>query len=84
MTAVFLCYGHPDECQNCGGSAGLGGTQERLVTEIGTFCDDDCFEEAVEFQARAKAPTRITGCRSCGLDNFEHTADCAATDRNEP
>lgn len=76
---VFLCFGSPDECVNCGGSATLGGTQEALVTDHGTFCSTDCHDEAAEFADRAKRAvenSRVYACRDCGLDNYEHTADC--------
>lgn len=66
---IFVCEGvgwQRDECQNCGGSASLGGTQDRLVTDIGTFCSTDCHDEAQEFRERVdRQASRVTGCRSC-------------------
>jgi len=53
MTEVTICcYGNPDECQNCGGSASLGGTQERLETDIGVYCSVECHDEARDFRER--------------------------------
>lgn len=52
MNTLHLCYGDPDECQNCGGSASLGGTQLRLVTPDGTYCSTECHDEAMEFRER--------------------------------
>jgi hypothetical protein len=49
---ICLYFGEPDECQNCGGSASLGGTQERLGTPEGTFCSTECHDEAIEARER--------------------------------
>lgn len=45
MSFACLYFGSPDECQCCGGSASLGGTQQPLVTDIGTYCSTDCHDE---------------------------------------
>ena len=75
---ICLYFGDPDECQNCGGSATLGGTQEALKTPEGTFCSADCHDEAVEFAERAKAGHRSNWCPECGFDNHEHSTECHA------
>jgi hypothetical protein len=52
MGYVCIYFGTADECQNCGGSASLGGTQEPLRTDIGAYCGVECFDEALEAHAR--------------------------------
>ena len=85
--SIFLCtpehVGH-GECMNCGGSSTIGGTQEALHTDHGIFCSTDCHDEAAEYQARAKAPSRVTACNGCGLDNFEHADTCTGSDYERP
>jgi hypothetical protein len=75
--AIFLCFGSPDECQNCGGSASLGGTQEPIVCGVGTYCSMECHDESLDFMERTK---RISDwCPACGYDNHEHSPDCTET-----
>lgn len=80
--SVFLCGESsigPVGCQNCGGSATLGGTQDALWTDGGTFCSDECYEEHIEFCARQDEARRrrLTVCSDCGFDNSEHAVDCS-------
>jgi hypothetical protein len=78
-TSVCLYFGTPDECLNCGGSASLGGTQEPLRADHGTYCSLDCHDEAVEFAARMKHRLWSDYCPSCGFDRHEHAEDCNAS-----
>lgn len=50
MTCLY--FGDPDECQNCGGFLHNDDASEPLVTDIGNYCSDECFDEAVEAHAR--------------------------------
>jgi hypothetical protein len=45
VSYVCVYFGHDDECQCCGGSASLGGTQEALRTDIGVYCSAECHDE---------------------------------------
>lgn len=77
---TFLCYGDLDECQNCGGSATLGGTQHPVENgRGGRFCCVGCMDEAAEFTARARAEwdAQRATCPCCGFDNSEHAPGCA-------
>lgn len=48
----FPCFGNRDGCQNCGGSASLGGTQEPWRDEHGNpFCCEECMAESRDFAA---------------------------------
>jgi hypothetical protein len=52
---ICLYFGSPDECQNCGGSASLGGTQPPVEPPHGgVYCSDDCADKAEAFKARAR------------------------------
>ncbi len=76
---IILCSGDLDECQNCGGSNTLGGTQHPVENgRGGRYCSTDCLEEADEFQARARAEheRRFACCPACGYDNAEHAPGC--------
>lgn len=42
------------------------------------FCAEWCIEAHLELLEQARRPSRVTGCRSCGLDNFEHEPGCEA------
>lgn len=89
MTAVFLCTadhvcgdrgdGFGPECQNCGGSATLGDTQEAFRFDHGTFCSMECADEAVEFQERvaAERAALYACCDDCGFDRSEHSPTCS-------
>jgi hypothetical protein len=79
MSAVFVCFGSPDECLNCGGSASLGGTQEPVVSTRGNFCSEDCAADAEEMAQREKR-RRDDWCPSCGFDNHEHAPTCKRSD----
>lgn len=77
---IFLCYGDLDECQNCGGSATLGGTQNPTEDgRGGRFCCVGCMDEAHEANERRAAAHRrqFACCPSCGYDNSEDAPECA-------
>jgi len=52
---ICLYYGDPTECQNCGGWVGCAGIDGGIVTDFGRFFSTDRVDDAIEFQARAKA-----------------------------
>ncbi len=57
--AAFLCFGDPDECWLCGGSASLGKTQQPIggIDGRGRFCSTECAEEyLVAFPWPARVP----------------------------
>jgi hypothetical protein len=78
---VHLCFGWPTECQNCGGHTKAVHPDEGRGPFPGDdrFCSEECYVEFQEVTDRIAAmPSRATACRSCGLDNFEHTEECDA------
>ena len=81
--AVFVCSRlFANECQNCGGHTKAVHPDEGRGPFPGDsrFCSEECFAEFQEITERIAAmPPRVTACRSCGLDNFEHLDGCAAT-----
>jgi len=78
---VHLCFGSATECQNCGGHTKAVHPDEGRGPFPGDsrFCSEECYVEFQEVTERIAAmPSQVTACRSCGLDNFEHTPDCDA------
>lgn len=75
---IILCFGNPDECQNCGGWVRAGGGPFPADTR---FCSQDCFEDSAERAARNAA--RAAWCAECGYDCGEHAPDCPNTEDRE-
>lgn len=75
--ADFICvyFGSPDECQLCGGSVTLGGTQAGILVHGTRLCSLTCAYELSRFPHS----TRVSDCcPTCGFDRHEHAEDCAA------
>ena len=74
--AIFLCFQDKDLCWYCGEwihvdvRGGLEGPHGNR------YCSMDCIDALIEADEQAKQPSRVTGCRHCGYDDFQHALEC--------
>lgn len=72
---IFLCFGSPTECWNCGGHTHAAGGPFPGDRQ---YCSEECYVEATEYaKLQATALRRVFDiCPECGYDNQEHDVVC--------